>query len=253
MTNYPESFYSSVTKRAQASSEIVAEILQDVLKPRSIIDVGSGEGAWINTMSHRFPSALDLTAIDLQPHRSEYFEQLSSSKLNFEFILRDFEKDHTLPNQNYDLAICLEVLEHLQTQTAEQLAAEFAKNCSVLIFSAAVKGQGGTGHINENSLDYWIRLFQQNDFIALDILRPKLARNKQVPDYYKQNMILLWHPENCIKNNTVFDLEALLIKNPIAVADTRKFLMKLQHFVISFLPHRVVTNIVVFIDKTVRR
>jgi 2-polyprenyl-3-methyl-5-hydroxy-6-metoxy-1,4-benzoquinol methylase len=175
--NYSENFYSSVTKRASESSKLIAEILSTVIKPRSIIDIGSGEGIWLDTLSDTFPSASNLTAIDLQPHESEYFKKLMKNKLNFKFITRNFEIDHKLPKTNYDLGICLEVLEHLQSETAELLAEEFANKFSVLVFSAAVKGQGGTGHINERSLDFWLELLRKNKFVALDVLRPELKKN----------------------------------------------------------------------------
>jgi 2-polyprenyl-3-methyl-5-hydroxy-6-metoxy-1,4-benzoquinol methylase len=253
MTSYPKSFYSSVTKRAIQSSEIVAEILLSAIKPRSIIDIGSGEGIWLNTISNKFPSASDLTAVDLQSHKSEYFDSLTENYLSFKFIEHNFEIDCELPDEHYDLAICLEVLEHLQPQTAELLAAEISKKCSILVFSGAVKGQGGTGHVNENSIDYWIGLLTKHNFVALDILRPQLKKNSLVADFYKENMLLFWHPENCRKTNTFFDLESLLVKNPLGITDTRKFTKKCQHFLVSLLPHWMVTRIVLILDKTVRR
>jgi 2-polyprenyl-3-methyl-5-hydroxy-6-metoxy-1,4-benzoquinol methylase len=253
VTKYSQNFYTSVTKRASESSKITAEILSTVIDPRSIIDIGSGEGIWLDTLGNAFPSASNLTAIDLQPHESKYFQELADKGSNFTFIERNFEIDHKLPNTTYDLGICLEVLEHLQCDTAELLAEEFGRKFSVLVFSAAVKGQGGTGHINERSLDSWLELLRKQKFVALDVLRPELKKNRYVPQYYKQNMILFWHPDNCKKNNVTFNLEALLKRYPLQVSDTRGLLTKYRHVFTSLIPDRIVSRIVSVLDKTLRR
>ena len=253
MINYPESFYSSVSKRAIESSKIIAQVLQEVINPRSIIDIGSGEGIWLNTIGRCFPSVKSLTALDLQVHISKHFDELTQMKADFKFIERNFELDCSLPNEKYDLAICLEVLEHLQKQTAELLVREISRKTSVIVFSAAMKGQGGTGHINENSLDYWVELLASNGFIPLDVFRNKLKISKSVPDYYKQNLILFWHPENCRRNGTNFDLEKLLINNPMKISDNRSYLKRIRYFLTSIIPPKYVTLLVVALDKSVRR
>jgi 2-polyprenyl-3-methyl-5-hydroxy-6-metoxy-1,4-benzoquinol methylase len=168
-------------------------------------------------------------------------------------VKRNFEIDPTLPSEQYDLAICLEVLEHLKKETAESLVSEIAKKASLLVFSAAMKGQGGTGHVNENTLEYWIELLRKNNFIPFDVIRPKMSSHKAVPDYYKQNMILFWHPENCHRNKTIFNLEALLSKNALPVSDMRGIGKKVRYFLASFIPPRIVTFIVIILDKTIRR
>jgi hypothetical protein len=253
MIKYPNSFYSSVSKRAIESSEIVGRVLQEVINPLSVIDIGSGEGIWLSTMSRFFPDAKALTAIDLQSHESQYFLELASSNPNFRFIERNFELNCTLPDERFDLAICLEVLEHLKKETAERLVSEITKGTSLIVFSAAMKGQGGTGHINEHSIEYWVKLLEFHDYVPLDVFRKELAKNASVPDYYKQNMLLFWHPKNSQLNKTEFNLEQLLIKNHPPISDTRGALKKMRYFLASFIPPRFVTILVLILDKTIRK
>lgn len=61
----------------------------------------------------------------------------------------------------YDLVICTEVAEHLPPESEDTLLRTIF-NCSKkwLYFSAATPGQGGEGHLNEQTHEYWINRFR---------------------------------------------------------------------------------------------
>jgi hypothetical protein len=63
-----------------------------------------------------------------------------------------------------------------------------------VVFSAAVPGQGGTGHINEQYLSYWVALFAAHAYRAVDALRPLLLGNPAVKWWYQQNTVVFVSP-----------------------------------------------------------
>src|SRR5262249_60644531 len=51
--------------------------------------------------------------------------------------------------RRFDLVVCLEVAEHLPTDSAANLLTNLCNAGDVVLFSAAIPGQGGVNHINE--------------------------------------------------------------------------------------------------------
>lgn len=253
MSSYSKNFYDSVSNRAVVSARITAEILSETIEPKSVVDIGSGQGVWLHSICEKFSTVERAVALDLQPHQSIFFEELQHSKRDFSFIKVNFEESSKLPNHNFDLAICLEVLEHLTPNTAVQVAQEIGAKCSYVIFSAAISGQGGTGHINERKFSYWMNLMEEQGFVALDVFRPALTKSKDVPGYYKQNMMLFWHPKNSQNSGVRIDLEKLLSKNRLRVADTRSIATRIRYGVIALIPSGIVTALVKLLDKTIRK
>src|SRR5271154_6290276 len=65
---------------------------------------------------------------------------------------------------HFDLALCLEVAEHLPVQRATNLVKTLTTAAQVVLFSAGIPGQGGTGHVNEQWPKYWRQLFEAEGF-----------------------------------------------------------------------------------------
>jgi hypothetical protein len=64
----------------------------------------------------------------------------------------------------FDIALCLEVAEHVPAHLAPRLVAFLTSLSPVVVFSAATPGQGGQSHINEQPPSYWSRLFNSDGF-----------------------------------------------------------------------------------------
>jgi hypothetical protein len=92
-------------------------------------------------------------------------------------------------DRSFDLAICLEVAEHLPAAIEQVLVDSLTRMAPVVVFSAAIPGQLGTHHINEQWQDYWRKLFLARDFRAVDLIRPKIWGNELVEFFYQQNTI----------------------------------------------------------------
>jgi len=72
---------------------------------------------------------------------------------------------------------------------------------NIILFSAAIPGQEGTHHINEQYPSYWRTLFGKNDFVPIDCVRRKVWTNKNVAWWYKQNIMLYVHQDYLNESN----------------------------------------------------
>jgi hypothetical protein len=59
-----------------------------------------------------------------------------------------------------------------------------------VVFSAAVVGQEGIGHINCQPHEYWHGKFEERGYVMSDPFRPRLAGNPRVSAWYASNLFL---------------------------------------------------------------
>jgi len=88
-----------------------------------------------------------------------------------------------------DLALCLEVAEHLPEHVAKALVKLLCVYSDTILFGAAIPNQGGTGHINEQWQTYWEKLFNENGFGAAEV-QPDIRNNPEIEMWYKNNIVL---------------------------------------------------------------
>jgi hypothetical protein len=102
----------------------------------------------------------------------------------------DLEKPLEI-GRGFDLAVCLEVAEHLDGSAANILIESLCSLSDVIVFSAAIPNQGGQNHINEQPLSYWQKKFLARGYDLYDIFRPRFWENAKVDFWYRQNMFLV--------------------------------------------------------------
>ena len=93
--------------------------------------------------------------------------------------------------RKFDLVISLEVAEHLHESSAAGFISSLVKHGDTIIFSAAIPGQGGQNHLNEQWMKYWIDLFAVHGYAVYDLIRPRIWDIEEVEYWYKQNMIVI--------------------------------------------------------------
>jgi SAM-dependent methyltransferase len=109
-------------------------------------------------------------------------------------ILHTQDLERPLSLHQADLAVSLEVAEHLSVGRAEGFVANLASCAPAILFSAALPGQGGVGHSNERWQSWWAALFASNGYEAYDVVRPKIWTDDKIPAWYRQNIILYLAP-----------------------------------------------------------
>ena len=106
----------------------------------------------------------------------------------------NLEKDAFTDNRTFDVAISMEVAEHLPGAAAYCYVGLLTRLSPVIVFTAAPPGQGGTDHVNEQPPSYWILKFQQHGFEHDKELSQRWRENWKaggdVQGWYHQNLMI---------------------------------------------------------------
>jgi predicted RNA methylase len=150
---------------------------------KSVIDVGCGLGTWAAV-------AKELGAEKIVGVDGDYVNRTLLEISDEEFVSHDLTKKYE-SSEKFDLAICLEVGEHLPETSARDLVATLTHHADTILFSAAIIGQDGYKHINEQYYPYWQKLFAEKGYRFYDVLRARFWWNEQVDVWYRQNMFIV--------------------------------------------------------------
>ncbi len=119
--------------------------------------------------------------------------------------------------RTFDLALSLEVAEHLPGDAANEFVASLVRHAPTILFSAAIPGQGGTDHLNEQWPDYWAEKFAAHGYMAVDAIRPRIWADPAIEFWYAQNAILYLREDTvsgALRRRVVDDLGALSLVHP---------------------------------------
>jgi len=186
MTTTEETAPGFVWEGSTGAAGRVMGIVSDRLAPRSVVDIGCGIGVWLKAaLAAGAERAVGVDAAYVRP------ERIVDPRI--EFHAQDLEAPIAL-NERFDLALCLEVAEHLSPGRAESLVGDLCALSDCVLFSAAIPGQGGIGHVNERWQSYWAGLFAAHDRQPLDLVRPAIWGERAIQPWYRQNMLLYLAP-----------------------------------------------------------
>lgn len=178
---YTRDFYLGQQGGSYASASVVVPIVKQIFAPKSVCDVGCGVGTWLKAWNDN--GIFNICGLD-----GEYVDRSQLMIDERDFRCHDLRKPLPL-GVKYDLAMSLEVAEHLPPDRSESFIAELTSLAPVVIFSAAIPEQGGTDHINERWQSCWAKLFENRGFTPLDVIRPAIWENDAVERWYRQNTI----------------------------------------------------------------
>ncbi|MEZ5003150.1 MAG: methyltransferase domain-containing protein [Chitinophagales bacterium] len=183
--HYNAEFYKGQKHISKQSAEEVIPLLIKLLNPQSVADVGCGVGTWLSVWKNN--SVHNLIGID-----GDYVDR-SQLQINVdEFIPYDLTTS-LIFDKKFDIATSFEVGEHIPTEHSDIFVKNICSLSNVIVFSAALPGQGGTNHINEQWPSYWAEIFKKYGYQPVDCLRMKIWNNDKIGYYYRQNMIVFIH------------------------------------------------------------
>lgn len=194
--HYTESFYKSQMDESLASARIVAPLLLAHMPVKSVVDVGCGIGTWSSVFLQE--GVTDVLGLD-----GEYVEKsrLLIPEENFKSCNL---QEKIILDKKFDLAISLEVIEHLEMNQGKALVETLTTLAPVIMFSGAIPGQGGTNHINEQWQSHWAEEFSNHDYAVYDSIRPIIWGNENVYTCYKQNILLFVKKSFAESNPNIF-------------------------------------------------
>ncbi len=145
-------------RAAMRNAPIVCSSIHELFpEVKSVLDVGCASG-WY---AAKFKSlGLDVIGV-------EYSAKLRGKAARRGVTVYPFNVSiptHPPPERPFDLAMSLEVAEHVPPQFADMFTGYFKGLCKRIVFTAAHPGQRGTSHINEQPREYWIEKFKRNGF-----------------------------------------------------------------------------------------
>lgn len=179
---YDKGYYEKHQDGSYQSASRILRFLNTLIRFETVIDFGCGMGTWgvaakelgarryIGIDQHEY----DISYMQIDP--SEYWEKNLQLPIHVEHF--------------YDLAICVEVAEHIPEDYANTLIDNICLGSETILFSAALPYQGGTGHVNEQPCSYWVNKFLIKGYKPIDCIRPIFWNDAQVEVWYRNNCML---------------------------------------------------------------
>lgn len=153
---YGSSFYDQQRAGSLASAKAVLPIVLALTKPNSVVDFGCGVGTWL-------AAAKGLGVEHCVGLEGSWAKTQPLAAPDLEVRDTDLEQPVSL-QERFDLAISLEVAEHLAPERADSFVADLCAASNVVLFSAAIPGQDGTRHQNEQWPSYWAERFIRHGY-----------------------------------------------------------------------------------------
>jgi SAM-dependent methyltransferase len=208
--NYTKDFFNEFESSSYKSAIKMGVFLKKYLNFKSVLDIGCGEGVWLKAFTEQ--GITDYMGVD-----GEYVTESMLKIPNNNFVRKDLKSEVNL-NRKFDLAICLEVGEHLPDECSDNLVKSLTNHSEIILFSAALPGQTGTYHINEQERNYWYIKFKEQGYIGIDLIRKKLWYDSEVLYWYRQNAVL--YVKNDLLNRNI-ELKKLAESFPFDSQNTR--------------------------------
>jgi len=184
---YNTKYYQEIWEEVKVAKEIIYSILDKMGIPyNTIIDFGCGIGQWFKN---------DYLGIDYNVRQSNL---LIPKDRYIDFNMENIEQLELPFDKKVDLVLCLEVAEHISEEKSDALVKKLTEYGRSVLFSAAIPGQSGVGHINEQWQDYWAYKFMQNGYaLHTNLLKHEIEKIKEIPIWYRNNM-MLFVPDNSL-------------------------------------------------------
>ena len=230
---YDRAYYNYINGGSTRSAEVLLPIVTRHLAVRSVADFGAGQGAWLSVW--RRLGVTDITGLD-----GPYVDQEALLVPKASFVATDLSQPVRL-GRRFDLVQSLEVAEHLPAAAAEQFVDNLVAHSGVVLFSAAVPGQGGEHHVNERPYCYWRRLFSDRGYVMFDLVRPFLLGRRIVEPWYRFNTFIYIAREQLATLPEA--IRPFQIDRNEAIADVSPFSYRVRKMAIRMLPFRAVTGL----------
>ncbi len=181
-TVYTSAFFDELASGTRESARAVVPLVNELVRPSSVLDVGCGVGTWLSEWGSAGVS--DVRGID-----GDYVDRTALQLSSDKFTPIDLGRPFSL-GRKFDLVQTLEVAEHLDESCADAFVDSLARHSETILFSAAIPGQGGTHHVNEQWPSYWAQKFEKAGYTAYDVIRPQIWTDPRVRVWYRQNILL---------------------------------------------------------------
>ena len=184
---YSSDFFDYIDAGSRASASTVSRLLVREIAIGSLLDIGSGHGAWAAEWTSA--GVADVVAVD-----GDYVNPDQLAIPRHRFLTHDLATPLKV-GRRFDLVQSLEVAEHIAAEHADVFVENLVRHGDVILFSAAVPHQGGEHHVNEQPPQYWRERFKAHGYDVFDWLRPRIADRREVKAWYRYNSLVYANAE----------------------------------------------------------
>lgn len=187
---YDARYYDYVDRLAAEAAPTMAASLLEMFAPATVVDVGCGTGAFLAEMQRRGARVHGLEYSDAGVARTRA-KGLGVSQFD---LGSDVRPD--LPHAQFELVTSFEVAEHLPAQLADRYLDTLVSLGRRVVMTAAVPGQGGLNHVNEQPNEYWIEHFARRGFrhqpALTRQLRERWSAGMREQKWYADNVLVFF-------------------------------------------------------------
>ena len=233
---YDSLFYRYQREGAARSAACALPVLTKLLRIGSVLDVGCGAGAWL--AAHRDIGVTDVIGVD-----GDYVDRsmllVDAPSFRPLDITQPFDFD-----RQFDLVQCLEVAEHVPHGASAALVDNLVRHGRQVLFSAAVPGQGGEDHVNEQPYTFWRDLFAARGYRLFDFVRPRIAHELAIEPWYRYNILFFAH--DSMLESLPTDVLASRVGDRLPIRDFSPPGYRLRKAVLRHLPSGLVSKLAVW-------
>jgi len=153
---YDATYYAKYIEPEMARSvEVIADSIVSAMSPSTAVDIGCGTGGLLQALRQR---GVQCTGFEYSVAAIDVCRERALDVHRF-----DIEHD-PFPGTRADVVVSTEVAEHLPERCARKYVELLTRTSNTCVITAAIPGQGGTDHVNEQPNEYWIERFEDRDY-----------------------------------------------------------------------------------------
>ena len=141
--------YSAENPAYADACAYVAEVIFERFGPKTAIDWGCGAGLHVAALRALGVDAIGVDGVVLEPDQRAPDVDIREADLRYPVPAG-------IAPSSYDLALCVDVLEHLEDRDSAAALDNICRGAGLVILSCAPPGQGGHHHVNERPRRYWV-------------------------------------------------------------------------------------------------
>ncbi len=137
-----------------ASARTITKVLYDNFHPQRLIDIGCGCGVYSHLFAQKGVQVVALDGVRPPP----------DCGFGVDIQIRDLTEPVENEWGDFDLALCLDVGEHIPVEQSNTFLENITRFADTLLLSCAPPNQGGTHHVNEQPKRYWVKRLAEHGF-----------------------------------------------------------------------------------------
>lgn len=156
MEEYTKSYYKAINNEELDQAKMLSRVLTELYNPKSVVDLGCGTGLYLAQFKCE-RKGYDFSTSAFDPEVRQLPEN--------EMFLADLRLiDEQWGDRKFDLTICLEVVEHIGCEFADNVVDNIVKTSNTIVMTASPPGQAGLNHVNCQPQKYWDEKFEKLGF-----------------------------------------------------------------------------------------